>query len=104
MNNCCAERQTPYCPICGRCLVQDGSLGGLLKHIRSRIGYYERSLARQIKVVAALKAEHKETAHGKWCVKTKDRTRAFLSKWSAWSDNLVEALVVLEHKEESDGQ
>ena len=88
MPECCGEeRQSKYCPECGKLLYKKGSLTSLAKHCRDIEKVHERGI-RAIQFCAK-QAKTLDTDHVKYQIDLANKRR---DKWKSWADQL-EAII-----------
>lgn len=102
MPDCCKDRSTPYCSVCGTWLEGRG-LGGLLQHLKVRVTVCEKEVRQYAKIIDGYTPEQRDHENGKWCVRRLERTKVLLAKWSSWFTELS-ALLADTQQEKSDDQ
>ena len=93
---CCAEeRNTPFCPMCGKQMMT--GVAGLLYHVQTTVSIQEKALATSAETLSRLNADKengnayaKTTAIG--IARAMPRREKLLSKWKMWERELSQLM------------
>src|SRR5438552_11668277 len=92
---CCNEdRQTPFCPLCGRQLRSANPLDGLLKHLRQVVKNWQRQTDRLRNLVANEPQDRRiDKRKGRLAL-----AEGKIIQWQEWADSIA-AIIARAEKE-----